>query len=100
MAGWLKIRWLKTAEKTRFAQLDYIAKENPSAAERLDEDIDRQIDRLADNPGVGREGRVSGTREMVIARTPYIAVYRVKARRVEILRILHGAQQWPKQTKK
>jgi toxin ParE1/3/4 len=100
MAGWLKIRWLKTAEKTRFAQLDYTAKENPSVAERLDEDIDRQIDRLADNPGVGRDGRVSGTREMVIARTPYIAVYRVKARRVEILRILHGAQQWPKQTKK
>jgi toxin ParE1/3/4 len=95
VARWLKIRWLKTAVKTRFAQLDYIAKENPSAVLRLDEDIERQIARLADNPEAGRAGRVQGTRELVIARTPFIAVYRVKARRVEILRVLHGAQRWP-----
>ncbi len=94
------IRWLKTAERTRFAQMDYVAKENPRAAVRMDEEIDRQIDRLAEHPELGREGRVPGTRELVIARTPYVAVYRVRARRVEILRILHGAQQWPRAKRK
>jgi plasmid stabilization system protein ParE len=43
-----------------------------------------------------REGRVKGTGELVISRSPFIVVYRVKGKRIEILRILHGAQQWPK----
>jgi plasmid stabilization system protein ParE len=32
----------------------------------------------------------------VIHRSPFIAVYRVKRKRIEILRILYGAQRWPK----
>jgi toxin ParE1/3/4 len=92
----MQIRWLKSAIDTRFAQLDYIARDNPGAAERLDDAIERQTGRLGDHPYMGREGRVSGTRELVIMRTPFIVVYRVTAARVEILRILHGAQQWPR----
>lgn len=34
--------------------------------------------------------------ELVISRTPFIVVYRVKAKRIELLRVLHGSQQWPK----
>lgn len=91
----MTIRWLKTATRTRFEQLDYIAADHPSAAARLDEEIERQIDMLVEHPQMGREGRVKGTRELVIGRTPYIAVYRVKRKNVEVLRILHGAQRWP-----
>lgn len=91
----LTIRWLRSATRTRFEQLDFIAAENPHAAVRLDEEIERQIDLLTQYPRMGREGRVKGTRELVLARTPFLAIYRVKGRRVEILRILHGAQQWP-----
>jgi toxin ParE1/3/4 len=76
--------------------LDYIAEDNPSAAARIDEAIEHQTDMLAQHPLMGREGRVKGTRELVISRSPFIAVYRVKGKRIEILRILHGAQQWPK----
>jgi toxin ParE1/3/4 len=41
---------------------------------------------------------VKGTRELVIGRTPFIVVYRVKpkAKRIELLRVLHGSQQWPR----
>lgn len=92
----MNIRWLKTAINTRFAQLDYIALDSPSAAERLNEEIERQIARLPEHPYMGREGRVSGTRELVVTRTPFIAVYRITATHIEILRILHGAQQWPR----
>lgn len=91
----MTIRWLKTATRTRFEQLDYIAEDNPSAAAQLDEEIERQTDMLSQHPLIGREGRVKGTRELVIGRSPFIAVYRVKGKRIEILRILHGAQQWP-----
>ena len=92
----MEIRWLKTALDTRFAQLDYIALDKPGAAERLDEEIEHQTERLADHPHMGREGRVKGTRELVIARTSFIAVYRVTATHIDILRILHGAQRWPR----
>ena len=45
-------------------------------------------------PNRGRPGRVEGTRELVFAPLPFIAVYEVHDT-VQVLRILHGAQQWP-----
>jgi toxin ParE1/3/4 len=42
----------------------------------------------------GRRGRVEGTRELVFASLPFVAVYEVLDQ-VQVLRILHGAQQWP-----
>jgi toxin ParE1/3/4 len=80
----------------RFEQLDFIAADNPRAAVRVDEEIERQAGMLAQFPKMGREGRVKGTRELVIGRTPFILVYRIRGKRVEILRLLHGAQRWPK----
>ena len=91
----MTIRWLKTAFRNRLEQLAYIAQDNPAAAARSDEEIERQTDLLAQYPLMGREGRVKGTRELVVGRTPFIAVYRVKRKRIEILRLLHGAQKWP-----
>lgn len=91
----MTIAWLKTALRTRFEQLNYIAADNVQAAIRLDEEIERQVDLLTEHPLMGREGRVKGTRELVIGRSPFIAVYRIKGKRIEILRILHGAQRWP-----
>lgn len=85
-----------TALRNRTEQLKYIAEDNPAAAARLDSEIERQTDMLAEYPQMGREGRVKGTRELVIGRTLFVAIYRVKRNRIEILRILHGAQQWPK----
>ena len=92
----MTIVWLKTALRTRFEQLDYIAADNVKAAIRLDEEIERQVDLLGDHPLMGREGRVKGTRELVIGRSPFIAVYRIKGKRIEILRILQGAQRGQK----
>ena len=92
----MTIRWLKTADRNRLEQLTYIAQDNPSAAVRLDEEIERQTDNLSQYPLMGREGRVNGTRELVVGATPFIVVYRIKRKRVEILRLLHGAQQWPR----
>lgn len=43
---------------------------------------------------LGRVGRMAGTRELVIANTPYIAVYTTNGV-VVLLRLLHGAQKWP-----
>jgi toxin ParE1/3/4 len=53
------------------------------------------VKRLAQAPNIGREGRIEGTREVVVPRSPYIVVYRLSAQQVEILGIWHGARQWP-----
>ncbi len=74
-----------------------IAQDNPGAAYAMHEAVLRRVGQLAEYPHVGRPGRVQGTRELVISGTPYIVVYRPTAEDVIILRVLHGAQQWPEQ---
>jgi toxin ParE1/3/4 len=95
----LDIVWLPTGRRTRVAQIDYIAGDNPSAAARIDEDLGRQVRQLRDHPLIGRPGRAAGTRELVISRTPFIVIYRITDRRIEMLRVLHGAQQWPSRSR-
>jgi len=59
------------------AIFDYIEADSPRAAAAVDDRIEAQVDRLIVTPEIGRGGRVPGTRELVINRTPYIAVYRI-----------------------
>ena len=91
----MRIRWLRRGLGTRDAQLKYIADRNPAAAARLGDTIRAAVALLADNPHMGRAGRVDGTRELVVARTPYVIIYRVIATEVRIIRMLHSAQRWP-----
>jgi addiction module RelE/StbE family toxin len=91
----VSIRWTRLARADVSAIFDYIASENPAAAERLIEEIDRHVQRLAVHPGLGRPGRCAGTRELVISGTSYIAAYRVRGGEAQVLRVLHGARQWP-----
>ena len=72
----------------------YIAQTDPAAALGIWDEIERQVERLRDHPQSGRVGRVYGTRELVVAGTPFIVIYRI-AQTVELFRVLHGARQWP-----
>ena len=85
----MRIVWLPRARIAREAAIAYIAKENPSAALRQLDEIERQTGRLAQYPEMGRPGRVEGTREMVINRTQFILVYRLDGDTVRILHFLH-----------
>ncbi len=87
--------WFKRAINDRDAQIDYIAKDNPLAAVSQGDRIEEQVDMLIDHPKMGRPGRKKETRELVISRTPFVLVYRIKGQRIELLRLLHGSQQWP-----
>lgn len=75
--------------------MDYISDDNPEAAQALKEDIEAKVSGLRDNPRFYRIGRVTGTREMVV-RSNYIVVYAEGADTVTVLRVLHGAQLWPR----
>jgi hypothetical protein len=47
---------------------------------------------LARFPQSGRRGRIEGTRELVISRTPDVVAHRITCETVRILRVLHGAR--------
>ena len=46
-------------------------------------------------PRLGRVGRARNTREFAVAHTPYLLIYRHEREVVTILRVLHGARDWP-----
>lgn len=77
-------------------QLRRIAADRPLAARRMSDRIASLLRLLADNPELGRAGRIAGTRELVIPRTPYVACYRLAHDRIEMLPFRHGRQRWPK----
>ena len=89
------IRWLDDAVNDLQALRNYIAQDNQIAAKRVVKKILHAIDILSEQPGIGRQGRVSNTRELIISSTPYIVPYRVKNNAIEILRVFHCAMQWP-----
>jgi toxin ParE1/3/4 len=73
----------------------YIARDNPTAARQIVDRIRDAVVLLTTRPLMGRVGRINGTRELVIAGTPYIVAYRVRKGSVRILAVLHSSQRWP-----
>ncbi len=91
----MKIRWSPEAATDFAGIVEYIRKQNPSAADRIAHTVYDSVTSLQSFPNRGRLGRVEDTRELVLAPLPFIVVYRVKRSTVEIVRVLHGAQRWP-----
>jgi len=91
----VRLVWLAAARRHRASQIAYIAERNPQAALDMADAIRVATGRLADQPRMGRPGRISGTRELVVPRTPYIVIYQIEADIVRILHVLHSAQRWP-----
>lgn len=89
------LEWLPAAQRDFDDLVDYIAADHPIAAITQGDEIEAQVSMLMDHPRMGRPGRVKGTRELVIVRSPFIVAYRIKGKAIQILRVLHGAQQWP-----
>jgi toxin ParE1/3/4 len=91
----VRLEWSVFAVADREQIFSYIEADNPRAAIAVDNTIQTQIETLIAFPERGRPGRVDGTRELVIQRTPYVAAYRISGDTIRVLRVLHGAQQWP-----
>ncbi len=91
----MNIHWSVEAVNDLACVRTFVSQDNAAAARRLASRIIQAIESLAENPAVGRQGRVTGTRELVVPHTPFIVPYRVRFSRLEILRIYHGARRWP-----
>ena len=74
----------------------YIAEHDPASAKRVAVHILRSVEHLlSENPKLGAPGRVPGTRELVISKTPYVVPYRVRGSTIEIVRVYHSSRRWP-----
>jgi len=91
----VKLEWSVFALADREGIFDYIEADSPRAAIEVDNAIAAAAKRLIDFPVSGRPGRITGTRELVVTPLPYILAYVVREDVVRLLRVLHGAQQWP-----
>jgi toxin ParE1/3/4 len=92
----MRIRWTDAALRDFTHICDYILKHKSEATSRkVALAIHRQLDLLAKFPESGRTGRKPDTRELIFSGLPHLAVYRIHFETVEVLRILHGAQDWP-----
>ncbi len=90
-----RVRWTTNAAADLTHIVQRIREDNPSAAQRVAREIYGAVAGLRKFPYRGRIGLAPGTRELVFAPWPYIAVYEVVENQVQVLRIRHAAQDWP-----
>lgn len=89
------------AEVDLLDHLDYIADDNPDAALRFVEAIEKACERLAEMPNIGRIREFNNPRLMGIRMWPvpgfsrYIIFYQANEAQVRVLRILHSARDIP-----
>jgi toxin ParE1/3/4 len=94
----VRLRWTPQARSDLGDIVAYIARDDPDAAERVYNRIFAAATLLVEQPGLGRAGRVEGTRELIVPRTLYMLPYRVRGgakSMVEILSVVHTSRQWP-----
>jgi toxin ParE1/3/4 len=92
----MQVKWTRKAIDNLQSAVEFIAKDKPMAASDVALKIYKAAQLLRAQPGMGRPGRVAGTRELVIKGLPFILPYTVKEGTAFILRVLHTSMKWPK----
>jgi toxin ParE1/3/4 len=90
----MKVVWTKRALSHLSALHDFISNDSPQNAEVVARRILETVELLESQPEIGRPGRRVGTRELVIPKTPFIVIYRVRQGALRLLSVLHGKQEW------
>jgi toxin ParE1/3/4 len=91
----MRLCWTTPATNDLYKIVQHIQQDNPAAAFDVAQTLYDGCGGLRSFPYRGRKGRIDGSRELVFPGLPYIVVYRIQDQVVELLRIYHGAQDWP-----
>ena len=90
----MHVLWSSSAKQGRDDLALYVAQDNVEAACALLNALDEAARRLKQFPALGRDGRVQGTRELVLHKH-YILVYEMTEQNLTIVAVLHSARQYP-----
>lgn len=94
----MKLVWTRRATRHLQAAYEYWARErSEDAANTMLERIFSAVELLESHPEIGRRGRISGTRELVLVPLPFVLAYRLRRHSIDIVALLHGARKWPGQ---
>jgi toxin ParE1/3/4 len=92
----MKLTWSPEAIEDLNSLRTQISVDDPAAAKRVALHILHCVEELLpQNPQLGHPGRVPGTRELIIPKTPYIVPYRIRRTTIEIARVYHSSRRWP-----
>ena len=91
----MRLRWTTPAADDLYRIVQHIQDDVAGAATKVAAILYDGCGILRKFPRSGRKGRIDGTRELIFPGLPYIVVYRILDEVVEIVRIYHGAQDWP-----
>ncbi|MBA4180373.1 MAG: type II toxin-antitoxin system mRNA interferase toxin, RelE/StbE family [Anaerolinea sp.] len=91
----MKVRWSPEAYEDLDNLRGWVARQRPDASVRVAARIVQASRRLGRFPNSGKLGRVPESREAPVPGVPWILQYRIKDNHVEIIRVIHGAQDFP-----
>jgi len=89
------LEWTPRASRELADQLNFIALDKPSAADRMAGLIEETTTLILTQPYMGKVGLLPGSREFAVPNTPFIIAYRIKPDRLTIIHVRHGAQKTP-----
>ena len=87
-----QVIWTEAADAARDSAIEYIARNNLTAALTQLDEVKRQTDRLVKFPHLGKPSKIKGARELLINRTPFKVVYAILNDNIHIFRFYHTAR--------
>jgi toxin ParE1/3/4 len=90
----MKLRWSETARAELRSITRYISNCSPTGARTVNNAVREALSAALRYPEGFREGRITGTRE-IVAHPNYIVVYRIEGDVIVVLAVLHSRQQYP-----
>lgn len=88
----MKVRFLKRAVQDLINIDEYTREHSPKGAARVGARIRKRANDLAQFPESGQPSTKVGLRQLYVAKTPYILIYRVRDDEVQIITILHTSR--------
>ncbi len=90
----MKIIWTSAAREDLRAIRAWLDERDQVAAGRVIREIREAVSLLQLQAMLGRVGQITGTRELVIQRYPYLVIYEVVSGDVRVLSVFHTSRAW------
>jgi len=89
------LEWSPRSRRNIESIRDYIAADNPAAAQSVLDEIRRAAESLRNFPMLGHVGKRAGIRELVMPKYPYTLIYRLTPKKIGIVAVMRQSRKHP-----